>query len=121
MDDDFTPDEIKDFEAVSPEEKAAMERYAKWASKKASSGAPSGGPNNSNSGTNGGQSEPKASLSPSPSALGLSDILKLIEDDQTSSILEHLLAKKAELRKAGPKGGATPKPPAVSKLTRLLK
>ena len=40
-DDDYTADEIKDFETVSDEDRGKLERYLKWHSKKnASAGDP---------------------------------------------------------------------------------
>jgi hypothetical protein len=102
-DDKFSDDEVKDFEALTDDERTKLGRYIKWAGQKENPGE---------------KSKPPASpaLPDGSAEIDLATLRRLMADPTALSILDHLRASPPQSpAKDRPKGDA-PKP----KLARFL-
>lgn len=96
-DDDFTPEEIKNFEGVGEDELKSIERFTRWAGQKANRGNPPGSP-------------PPSHNSGEP--LTVARIKEMVADPETRSILRHLMDAAETLQppqKSQQRTGSAPK------------
>lgn len=109
-DDEFTPDEIKDFEALTDDEKSKLERFFKWHGQKANPASPK--PASAQSPVNSDQNRPWT----------LADLKSLLSEPETRSILEFLLGQSNASQKGAQEsgGGKKNEPPPKTKLARFL-
>ena len=104
-DDDFTAEELANFQGVGDDEAKAIERYLKWAGQKENRAA--------SESRNRRDSQPSPGGSPA-SGLTLDGLAAMVDSPKVRSILKHLLAE-AEAsppipRKAAPKPGEPAEP-----------
>ena len=111
-DDEFTAEELANFEAVGDDEAKAIERFQKWAGQKANRAV------NANKSPK--DSQPSPGGSPA-SGLTLDGLAALVDNPKVRSILKHLLAEVEASppipRKAAPKPG---EPAESARKFRLL-